>query len=142
MRSTAASTNVSTRLGSSCFGQRRARPGLDVHHAEPALHLHDARLRGVLGARVDVAVDAGARECAGQRPHVHVHPAAVARAGLRQRGRVHAEHGDPAYRHRTDRTQGFPADGPAPRSARPPAAGQAPLAASASRPRFSTWKDR
>ena len=87
----------------SCLRHRRARPGVDVHDAEAGLDL--ARPSGcvrVLGARVDVALDAGPRQRGRERAHVDVHPAAVARARLRERRGVHAEHGDAAIGHRSD----------------------------------------
>ena len=54
---------------------------------------------GVVGAGEDVARHAGAGEVRRQRPHAHVHPAAVARPGLRERRGVHAEHRNPTDRH-------------------------------------------
>ncbi len=77
-----------------------ARAGLDVQHAKAGLDLHDRGLGAVLGAGVDVALDAGPGQRARERPHVHVHAAAVAGTGLCERRRVHREHGDPADGHR------------------------------------------
>ena len=49
------------------------------------------------GPRVDVAVDAGPGQGGGQLPHVDVHAATVADAGLGQWGRVEGEDGEPAH---------------------------------------------
>ena len=78
------------------LGDGLARPGIDVQHTEAGFDLDDVGLLGVLGTRVDVAVDTGARERGRERVHVDVHPATVARARLGQRRRVHAEDGDAA----------------------------------------------
>ena len=57
------------------------------------------RLARVIAAGEDVALDPGAGQRGGERPDVHVHPAAVAGARLGERGRVHAEDGEAAQRH-------------------------------------------
>jgi hypothetical protein len=69
----------------------RERPGLDVHDAETGLDLDHRHLLRVLGTRVDVARDTGARERRRERAHVDVHAPTVARARLRERRGVHAE---------------------------------------------------
>ena len=56
-------------------------------------------LAGMVATGEHVALDAGARQRGGERPHVDVHPATVARARLRERRRVHAEDGETAQRH-------------------------------------------
>ena len=83
---------------------RRARSGVHVHDPESRLDLHERRLGTVIGARVNVALDAGAGEGGRERPDVYVHSAAVAGARLRERGRVHRKHGDPADGHPPDRS--------------------------------------
>ncbi len=76
---------------------RRARD--EVDDPEPALDLDDRRLLRVLGAGEHVAGNAGPSEVRRQRPDVDVHASAVARARLRERRRVDAEHGDAADGH-------------------------------------------
>ena len=99
--------NESSKLGQRVLGNGRARAGFDVDDPETGLDLHDWGLRPVLGARVDVALDAGAGERGAERPHVDVHAAAVAGPRLRERRRVHREHSDACERTSgTDRTQG------------------------------------
>jgi hypothetical protein len=88
-------------------GERRLRdgadrPGGDVHDPESGLDLDRRRLLGVVGACEHVACHAGASEIRSQRAHVHVHAATVTGARLRERRRVHTEHGDALNRHRTE----------------------------------------
>ena len=73
-----------------------ARACVDVEDAEAGFDLDDVGLLGVLGSRVDVAIDTGACERGRERLDVDVHPATVARTRLGQRRRVHAEDGDAA----------------------------------------------
>ena len=68
MRRIDASTNGSTSAGKIVLRHRSARPRIDVQHLEARLDQHGRRLRTVLGPRVDVALDAGARERARRVP--------------------------------------------------------------------------
>ncbi len=120
---------------------RRARPGFDVQHPKARLDLHHRRLGAVLGARVDVALDAGAGQRGRERAHVHVHAAAVAGTRLGERRRVHREHGDPADGHRRG-SYPTPAAASGPGSAPNRGSADSAQPASASRETFSAWNDR
>ncbi len=78
------------------LGQPRV-PGRHVTDADTRLD-HDLGGRPVVGGpHVHVAVVAGVGETGGQLPHVHVHPPAVAGAGLGERRGVEAQEGDTGH---------------------------------------------
>ena len=72
-------------LGELAARHRRARPGLDVEHAEARLDHDDGRLFGVLGTGEDVDLHAGTGERGRERADVDVHPTGVAAPRLCKR---------------------------------------------------------
>ena len=82
------------------FRYRCSRTGVDMQDTEARRDIDHCRLPAVLGARVHVALDARFRQRTGERTHVHVHAATVARSRLRERRSVHAEDGDTPDGHR------------------------------------------
>ena len=73
------------------------RAGGDVHHRVPRLDDQLGRQSRPVGPGVRRALDAGLGERRGDLAHVHVHPSAVAGAGLDERGRVKGDQGDPRH---------------------------------------------
>lgn len=76
------------------FGEALERAGDDMPHQDTGLHLDD-RVE-VTGRRPgeDLHLDALRRQPPRQLDDVHIEATRIPRAGLVERGRVHAEHGD------------------------------------------------
>jgi len=72
------------------------RPRLDVDHSGVRAELLDPRVVPLAPAGEDVDLDATRAEVARELAHVHIHPARVASAELRERARVHRKHRDPS----------------------------------------------
>ena len=66
--------------------------------AQAGLHGHYRGQVGGPGTGEDVTLHARTRQRARELPHVHVHPAAVARPWLGERGGVKREHTETAHR--------------------------------------------
>ena len=97
MDSSTSAVNSSTTVGSDSLGTACERAGGHVVHPEAGLDLDHGRQVGRPGPGEDVAGHAGAGQRGGQLAHVDVHAAAVARAGLGQRGGVQREDGEAAH---------------------------------------------
>ena len=80
--------NSSTSAGNTWRSTDAAGPGGDVMDAESGLDADDRFEARTVGARVDVALDAGTRERGGQLAYVHIHPTSIARSGLGEGGSV------------------------------------------------------
>ena len=70
-----------------------------MHDPKAGLELHDLGLFRVVASGQHVAIDARARERRRQGAHVDVHPPAIARAWLGERGGVNAEDRKATYGH-------------------------------------------
>ena len=77
---------------------RLERPGRHVVDPQAGLDADDRGQVGRPGTGEDVALDARTRQRARELAHVDVHPAAVARAWLGERGSVKREHTETAHR--------------------------------------------
>ena len=83
-------------LGERLLGELE-RTGRDVDHGVARLDDQLARQSRTIGTGVRRALDAGLGERRGDLAHVHVHPSAVARAGLDERRRVQGDQGDASH---------------------------------------------
>ena len=89
--------NSSTTAGRDSLGRTLERAGGNMVHPQARLDVDHGRQIGRPGPGEHVAGHVGAGQGRGQLPHVDVHAAAVARAGLGQGGRVEREDREPAH---------------------------------------------
>ena len=82
-------------LGELTTGHRCAWAGVDVQDAKARLDDDERRLLGVLGACEHVDQHTRPRQGRGERTDVDVHAAGIAATRLRERRRVHTQHGNP-----------------------------------------------